>query len=307
MTIITKPISEKKSEKLIVPLVDNEHNPNAPAKDDVEAQSPESVRMVILPARVRRVSTTTTLCLLLTALIVVGIGIIGGTYLYQQYLRSQLRFKGWCTIPYNEGSRAAMFVSPNLDGNSLTDFRDFKTDENTSFNEMGDFLQEQFELDLEKESYEKIDVPDFRDGRSGRFIHDFNTNMTGIIDVTGKRCFVMPLNRHVVLPPRSLFDLIHKMWDGYYKVNTEVVRETMHVSTPPLTKDDLKTVGNYISRECDGLPVYKLEKYVGGVVKRSAELPDEAKFAQFAGTSIIEFDIVNLGDVRAFEEASQAA
>jgi len=287
--------------------VDNEQNANAPLKDDVEAQSPDNFHMVILPARVRRVSTTTTLCLLLTALIVVGIGIVGGTYLYQQYLRSQLRFKGWCTIPYNEGSRTAMFIRPNIDENGLTDFRDFKNGENNSVNEMNDFLQEEFELDLEKESYEKIDVPDFRDGRSGRFIHDFNTNMTGIIDVTGKRCFVMPLNRQVVLPPRSLFDLIHKMWDGYYKVNTEVVRETMHVSTPPLNKDDLKSVGSYISRECDGLPVYKLEKYVGGVVKRSADLDNEAKFAQFAGTRILEYDIVNLGEVKAFEESSQAA
>lgn len=40
------------------------------------------------------------------------------------------------------------------------------------------FLPENFEINDDKK-YEKIDVPDFRDGRSGRFIHDFNTNMTG--------------------------------------------------------------------------------------------------------------------------------
>jgi len=306
MTIITKPISEKKSEKLAVPLVENEQNANLTSKDDVEAQSPESVRMVILPARVRRVSTTTTLCLLLTALIVVGIGIVGGTYLYQQYLRSQLRFKGWCTIPYNtDGSRADMYVGPNADGNSQINDGDFIRD----IDNMGDFFQEEFELDLENQSYEKIDVPDFRNGRSGRFIHDFNTNMTGIIDITGKRCFVMPLNRNVVLPPRSLFDLIHKMWDGYYKVNTEVVRETMHVSMPPLSKDDLKNVGSYISKECDGLPVYKLEKYVGKATrpaKRSADPGMEAVFAQFAGTRIVEFDIVNLCDVDGCQNNSVA-
>ena len=39
-------------------------------------------------------------------------------------------------------------------------------------------------------------------------------NKTGIIDLDGHRCFVMPLNRQRVLPPRSLFDLIRKMWDG---------------------------------------------------------------------------------------------
>jgi hypothetical protein len=37
------------------------------------------------------------------------------------------------------------------------------------------FFQEEFEIDLENEDYEKINVPDFRDGRRGRFIHDFNS------------------------------------------------------------------------------------------------------------------------------------
>lgn len=122
-------------------------------------------------------------------------------------------------------------------------------------------FQESFEIDDDLK-YEKIDVPDFRDGRSGRFIHDFNTNMTGIIDITGHRCFVMPLNRQNVLPPKSLFDLIHKMWEGYYKVDTSVVRKTMRVVLPPIS--DTKTVGSYIASECQFLPIYKLEKYVEG-------------------------------------------
>lgn len=41
-------------------------------------------------------------------------------------------------------------------------------------------------------------------------------NKTGIIDVDGRRCFVMPLNRSQVLPPRDLIDLVRKMWDGLY-------------------------------------------------------------------------------------------
>lgn len=69
----------------------------------------------------------------------------------------------------------------------------------------------------------------------------------------------MPLNRGMVLPPRSLFDLIQKMWDGYYEVDTERVRETMKVVTPPLT--DLKDVGSYIKNECKNMTVYQLEKY----------------------------------------------
>ena len=50
------------------------------------------------------------------------------------------------------------------------------------------------------------------------------------------------------------------MWDGYYEVDTDVVRETMRVVTPAIT--DYKTVGYYISRECSGVPTYMLEKVV---------------------------------------------
>lgn len=37
------------------------------------------------------------------------------------------------------------------------------------------------------------------------------------------------------------------------------------------------------------------------VVKRSAELDSDAKFAQFAGTGIMELDIINFDDVKRYE------
>lgn len=42
-------------------------------------------------------------------------------------------------------------------------------------NRMGpsDSFKEEFEIDLD-ENYQTITVPDFRAGRTGRFIHDFN-------------------------------------------------------------------------------------------------------------------------------------
>lgn len=45
---------------------------------------------------------------------------------------------------------------------------------------------------------------------------------------------------------------------GYYEVDTEIVRETMKVVTPPIT--DLSVVGTYIARECQDLPTYMLTK-----------------------------------------------
>nr|CAH7758552.1 unnamed protein product [Callosobruchus chinensis] len=308
MTILTKPFSEKKGDKLGVPLVDNELLAPPSAPEDVEAQS--HPRIIIFPARAHRVSTATTLCVLLTALFVVSIGIVGGKVLYNEYLSVSRQIQAreeWPQPAKYEGVAIPMRYEDNMVN---TDMELGNMDDDAVFEKMinklinnkrGEFFQENFEIDDDRK-YEKIDVPDFRDGRAGRFIHDFNTNITGIIDITGRRCFVMPLNRDNTLPPKSLFDLIHKMWEGYYKVDTEVVRKSMKVVLPPIT--DTKTIGSYIASECSGLPIYKLEKFVGGVVKRSADLHSEAKFAQFAGKGITEFDIMNFDDVLAYEKES---
>ncbi|XP_066157866.1 integral membrane protein 2C isoform X2 [Euwallacea fornicatus] len=284
MTILTKPFSEKK-DKLVVPLVhDDALNVETSAPSgDVESQNIHR-RIIILPGHARRVSSSTILCLLIVALAVVSVGIIGGKILYNEYLSVTRRMhepyersEGWVRIPMNG----------NMDNE---DWKRILS---------GKFFQENFEIDAANK-YEKIDVPDFKNGRNGRFIHDFNTNYTGIIDVTGGRCFVMPLNRGNVLPPSSLFDLVHKMWDGYYKVDTKVVRETMRVVTPPVT--DTTDIGQYIATECQSMPIYRLEKYVGGISKRSANPESEVKFGQFAGKGIWELDIVNLDDVLDYEK-----
>lgn len=111
-------------------------------------------------------------------------------------------------------------------------------------------------------SYAKINVPDFRDGRVGRFLHDFKGNQTAIIDESTKRCFVMPLDRDAILPPKSLADVILKMYMGYYDINTTSIRKNMRVVTPALT--DLSSVSQNIQVACDGMDIYQLEKIVGG-------------------------------------------
>lgn len=68
----------------------------------------------------------------------------------------------------------------------------------------------------------------------------------------------MPLDRERVLPPKSMYDMIEKMWKGYYSVNTHRVRETMRVVLPPL--EDLSDVGEYIRQECEDKTTYRLEK-----------------------------------------------
>ncbi|XP_046997090.1 integral membrane protein 2C [Schistocerca americana] len=312
MTIITKPLSEKKADKKEAPLVINEEIGNYPSKPDLEGAAETEPQYFVLRTRARRVSAATTICLFLTALLVMSIGIIAGVYLYRQFARSQVqRFRGWCTIPY-EGTHATMYLDDRSNQNVNSDSyvadsdlfaswartRDSDDDELNETNKLEGYFKEEFEMDLVNEDFEKIDVPEFKGGRRGRFVHDFNANKTGIVDLDSQRCFVMPLDRSRVLPPHSMLDLIKKMWNGYYEVDTNVVRETMRVVVPPIK--DYSSVGIYIARECKNVPTYLLEKVTSPVFKRSV-LENNAKFAEFAGKKILEVDLINMPEILEYE------
>ena len=144
--------------------------------------------------------------------------------------------------------------------------------------------------------------------------------MTGIVDVDSNRCFVLPLNRSKVLPPHSLFDLVTKMRNGYYDIDTELVRDVYRVITPAIT--NFRTLGYYIGRECAKFKTYRLERITSPgqfhilhiricyltithiilcfiVYKRSAdEMKNSLVFHEFAGVKINEIEILNLADIK---------
>lgn len=93
------------------------------------------------------------------------------------------RFRtGWYSIPY-DGTNKPQYDEFRLP-QSLLDADLFKSLSRASEQQAmalekviqnpDNYFKERFEMDLENEYYEKIDVPDFRGGRQGRFIHDFN-------------------------------------------------------------------------------------------------------------------------------------
>ena len=80
------------------------------------------------------------------------------------------------------------------------------------------------------------------------------------MDIENHRCFVMPLNRTLTLKPKDLFDMLTKMRQGYYDVDTDIVRQRYRVKIPPI--DDRQSVGYYISLECKNFPIFELEKMI---------------------------------------------
>lgn len=139
------------------------------------------------------------------------------------------------------------------------------TADNENDNGEPKFFRQEFDLDLsDDQGFAKIDVPSFRDGRDGLFLHDFKHNESAIIDRSTKRCFVMPLDRDTVLPPRSIADVISKMWEGYYNIDTNVIRKNMRVVLPALSETDKEAISPRIRSECLDANIYRLEKYVSG-------------------------------------------
>lgn len=318
MTILTKPFGDaKKPEKTILPLVGGSRVPVAPTAPSETARDDESAASsIILIRRARRFSSATTYILFLIALLVTSLGIIAGVFYYRQYAhsRNHLRFHGFCQIPYDSSnmndnqmyymnsmlrddtdelnSQIQRLLNPYQ--NDLTEIENRM--EETEKEVSDQFFKEEFELGLsDEENYSKINVPVFRGQRQGRFLHDFKYNQSGIIDKDNGRCFLMPLDRDTVLPPKSLRDLIEKMWNGYYNINTSTVRKNMRVITPELK--DLSDVSPRITNECEEMKIYRLEKLVSGVFKRSADLHQHAKYAEFGGNHITEIDIQNLEDI----------
>uniref|UniRef100_A0A1L8D981 Integral membrane protein 2 n=1 Tax=Nyssomyia neivai TaxID=330878 RepID=A0A1L8D981_9DIPT len=303
MTILTSANEKKNTEVTVVPLVvENEIN---------DSKELTSVRVLKKPREMRapleRHPWTITKIFTI-ALIIMSLGILGGNFLARHLSRShidRMRFHGFCGVPYDSGlvdnrtmmlynskfrsfededlpllSRAMAFFGSNNQQLSerIDDFRyDIEEEEKMAQK----FFKEELELDLsDDESYARIDVPDFKNGRPGRFLHDFKYNQSGIIDAENRRCFVMPLDRDVVLPPRSMRDLVLRIWNGYYDIDTSVIRKEMRVVIPEI--DDLTTVAPTITNECKNMKIFRLEKIEHNLTKRSLEDVRE-KFVEFTG------------------------
>jgi integral membrane protein 2B len=243
--------------------------------------------------------------LFLISIIVMMMGVLGGYTLYRMFAPGygSRHYHAVCDIPYSNFSNARLHSGFNDMEFSLksifdSDPTDDQMDDLLSMN----YFREEVELGTaDEENYAKINVPDFKDGRRGRFMHDFKKNQSAIIDTTANRCFIMPLDRETTLPPKSFLDLMKKMGTGYYNIDTERVRRNMRVVTPPIS--DLSLISERIANECYDMKVYMLEPYVSGVFKREAViLTDSGKFAEFSGKGIVEFDLLNIADIEEYEK-----
>lgn len=117
-------------------------------------------------------------------------------------------------------------------------------------------------------NYEKLEVPPVFNFRRSRVVHDFERNMTAIVDEDHGRCYLMKMNRTTLRPPSDFIDLLKKVKAGYYLPKPEMVHDDYRVEMPRI--EDKLQFGFIINEECQYFDTFKLVKASdGGRVKRS--------------------------------------
>ncbi|CAI5454552.1 unnamed protein product [Caenorhabditis angaria] len=137
------------------------------------------------------------------------------------------------------------------------------------------------------ESYEKIQVPRMGSNRPAVFLHDFKKNLTAIVDVMGKRCFVKDLDRNRVASPRNFIDMLKSIDPirvDASSQNTDVVRESFKVGQPLNETEVLDLQSPMLLRHCAFRPTYMLTKQQpSNRVKRNI---DSIPVLQFASMNV---------------------
>eukprot|EP00918_Siedleckia_nematoides_P086288 GHVU01189924.1.p1 GENE.GHVU01189924.1~~GHVU01189924.1.p1 ORF type:complete len:275 (+),score=35.61 GHVU01189924.1:57-881(+) len=240
-------------------------------KKDAEPLSLPPPHLVAIAAR-RRPSKCTHLCVLFTALFVLSVGVIGGIYLYKHLAHKT--FRGICGVQYYE-------------------YQDQRHHHHRQHKFRGHF-EERLELDTTDGKFERIEVPAFDECRRATILHDFDKNYTAIVDQDDNRCFILPLNRSLVKPPRDFWDLLLKLKTGYYLPDAHVIRIKYQVVQPPII--NLAPFGYYIWHECSKYDTYRLLRSGTGpvaMVKRSVDSSHKAlkSYGYSAGRGVVLMEV----------------
>jgi hypothetical protein len=182
-----------------------------------------STRLIVISAARRRRNGMIMILALMLVMCIVAISVAAGLFLYRHMQNKP--YMGSCEVRYHEGSYAGQF-------------------------------QEKVEIDKAFGVYEKLEVPPVLDSKRSTIVHDFEKNLTAIVDRDHGRCFIMNLNRTLVEPPQNFLDLLFKFQSGYYIPDAEVVREKYRVAVPEVK--NLEPFGIYIWNECQYFETYRL-------------------------------------------------
>ncbi|KAM9851257.1 integral membrane protein 2B-like [Aulostomus maculatus] len=114
-----------------------------------------------------------------------------------------------------------------------------------------------------------VPVPEFDDGDPADIVHDFQRRLTAYLDLSLNKCYVIPLNTSIVMPPRDFLELLANVKAGTYLPQSYLVHEEMMVTERLEHVDQL---GYFIYHLCRGKDTFKLQRRdrILGMQKREA-------------------------------------
>jgi hypothetical protein len=146
------------------------------------------------------------------ALLTFGLFLVySGLLLYKRYYKPK-NFDGFCQVHYFRPHEVGHLIDRGgLYADELVDepiFNPKEQENDDSGYDNGEFI-ERINLNLTND-YEQIEVPEVSIYKKASFVHDFSANWSVIHDLDSNRCFILPLDRSKITPPKNMFDMILK-------------------------------------------------------------------------------------------------
>ncbi|XP_038835994.1 integral membrane protein 2B-like [Salvelinus fontinalis] len=187
--------------------------------------------------RVRRQSKVWCWCMCLGLALMLSGVVVGGAYLYKSYILQEDPVY-FCGVDYRERD----YMVPDEDEAALPSALRH--------------IQESIRV-LEEVELINVPVPEFSDSDPADIVHDFKSRLTAYLDLSLNKCYVIPLNTSIVMPPKDLLELLINIKAGTYLPQSYLVHEQMMVTERLENVDQL---GYFIYSLCKGRDTYKLER-----------------------------------------------
>ncbi|XP_043245017.1 uncharacterized protein LOC122393235 isoform X2 [Amphibalanus amphitrite] len=298
MTVLTKvKVSKKEDEPAQTHLVEHKSEDKlekglAAAGDGEDEVDADTVRYMVLSQRARRVNGSS-ICVLTGILLVFSACLLFGLFYYRQSHQSG-RLHSWCSVPFQVDQ-------PTLPSSEVEVLFDSPpgAEPRTGpepIQDMQPIFHEEFDIDFEADT-ESMFVPNFELGSGARFFNDFKFTQTAIMPEDRDLfpvCLVMELDETMFLRPRPLAERVRLLEQGLDASPLEVTQEKLVIQFPALTPESGR-LSPAISRACDGVSIFKLERR--DVFKRSTEAEAGTHFAVFGGKSVVRYTITNLSEL----------
>ncbi|CAL9689897.1 unnamed protein product [Knipowitschia caucasica] len=186
------------------------------------------------------------------ALMLSGV-VVGGAYLYRYYFLEEGQVY-YCGVNYREED----FM--------ILEEEEVEIEAQFSLKQIAERIQV-----FEEEQVELINVPvpEFDDRDPADIVHDFQRMLTAYLDLSLNKCYVIPLNTSIVMPPRDLLELIVNVKAGTYLPQSYLLHEEMIVTE---RIENVNQLGSFIYNLCNGIDTFRLQRRdtIPGIQKREA-------------------------------------